>query len=347
MQAITYTRYGPPDVLRLVDLAAPQPKADELLIRVRAAEATKADCELRAFRFSVQWFWVPLRLALGVRGPRRQVLGSYFSGEVAAVGSRVTGFTVGQRVFGTSGLRLGAYAEFLTMPAAGTVAGMPRGMTYGEAAAVPMGGLNALHFMRQARIQPGEHVLVNGAGGSIGAHAVQIAKAMGAEVTGVDSAAKAGLLRRLGTDHVVDYATERPFAREAAYDVVFDMVPRTPFRACLRALRPGGRYLNGNPRLSILLGAPFVRWLTTKTATCAFARESREELLALTALVEQGAIVSIVDRVLPLAQAAAAHRLVESETRRGAIVLDTGGADGGQSSSTGQVAGAAPARPSL
>ena len=324
MKAIAYTRYGPPEVLHLEDLGAPVPTDDEVLIRVRAAEATKADCEMRSFRFSVHWFWLPLRLALGVRRPRRRILGAYFAGEVARVGRDVAGFEVGDQVFGSSGLRLGAYGEFLAVPARATIVEKPRNMTFTDAAAVPMGGLNALHFMRLARVQPGDHVLILAAGGSIGAHAVQIAKAMGAEVTGVDHGTKAEFLRRLGADHVMDYRTENALATPDRYDVIFDMVPGSSLRAAIRALRPGGRYVNGNPRLSILIRAPFVRWLTSKTATCAFAGETRDELLALKAMIEAGAITSIVDRVLPMAEAAAAHRLVETEARRGAIVLVIG-----------------------
>lgn len=324
MKAITYTRYGPPEVLHLADRSAPVPRDDEILVKVRAAEATKADCEMRSFRFSVRWFWLPLRLALGVTRPRRQVLGAYFAGEVAGVGRNVTDFTVGDQVFGTSGLRLGAYGEFMAVPARATIVEKPRNMSFTDAAAVPMGGLNALHFMRLARIRPGDRVLILAAGGSIGAHAVQIAKAMGAEVTGVDHGTKAEFLRRLGADHVVDYRTEDALAVPGRYDVIFDMVPGSSLRDAIRALRPGGRYLNGNPRLSVLIGAPFVRRFTSKTATCAFARETRDELLALKAMVEEGAIASIVDRVLPMSEAAEAHRLVGSEARKGAIVLAIG-----------------------
>jgi NADPH:quinone reductase-like Zn-dependent oxidoreductase len=334
MKAITYARYGPPEVLQLVELSTPVPKDDEVLIRVRAAEATKSDCEMRGFRFSVHWFWVPLRLALGVRRPRRRILGAYFAGEIVRMGKDVAGFTVGDQVFGTSGLRLGAYGEFMAAPARGPIVEKPWNMSFTDAAAAPMGGLNALHFMRLARIHRGAHVLILGAGGSIGAHAVQIAKAMGAEVTGVDRGTKAEFLRRLGADHVVDFTTEDALATAGRYDVVFDMVPGSSFTGALRALRPGGRYLNGNPRLSILIRAPFVGQFTSKTATCAFARETRDELLALKAMIEAGAIAPIVDRVLPMADAAEAHRLVESETRRGAIVLAIG-PDGAATSAAG------------
>ena len=216
MKAITYARYGPPEVLQLADLSTPAPKDDEVLIRVRAAEATRSDCEMRSFRFSVRWFWLPLRLALGVRRPRRQILGAYFAGEVARVGRDVADFKVGDQVFGTSGRRMGAYGEFIVVPARATIVEKPRNMSFTDAAAVPMGGLNALHFMRLARIHPGDDVLILAAGGSIGAHAVQIAKAMGAEVTGVDHGTKAEFLRRLGADHVVDYRTEDALAHGRA-----------------------------------------------------------------------------------------------------------------------------------
>lgn len=324
MNAITYTRYGPPDVLHLADVGTPVPTDDEVLIRVRAAEATKADCEMRSFRFSVRWFWLPLRLVLGVTRPRRKILGAYFAGEIVQVGRNVTGFAAGDEVFGSSGLRLGAYGEYMTAPARAAIVEKPRTMPFTEAAAVPMGGLNALHFMRLARIHPGDHVLVIGAGGSIGAHAVQIARAMGAEVTGVDTGAKAEFLRRVGASHVVDFATEDALAAAARYDVIFDMVPGRSLAVALRALKPGGRYLHGNPRLSLLIRAPFVHRFTNKSATCAFARETREDLVTLKQMVEAGAITSIVDRVLPMTEAAEAHRLVESETRKGAIVLAIG-----------------------
>jgi NADPH:quinone reductase-like Zn-dependent oxidoreductase len=334
MRAITYARYGPPEVLHLAALDPPVPKDDEVLIRVRAVEATKADCEMRSFKFSVRWFWLPLRLALGVRRPRRRILGAYFAGEIAAVGKDVADFEVGDQVFGTSGLRLGAYGEFMAVPARATIVEKPANMSFTAAAAVPMGGLNALHFMRLANIRPSERVLILGAGGSIGAHAVQIAKAMGAHVTGVDRETKAEFLRRLGADHVVDYTREDALATAGRYDVVFDMVPGSSLTAAIRALRPGGRYLSGNPRLSILIRAPFVRRFTSKTATCAFARETRDELLALKAMIEEGAITSIVDRVVPMTAAAEAHRLVESETRRGAIVIAIG-PDGAEPSDAG------------
>ena len=332
MKAIVYESYGPPEVLALKDVAKPTAKNDEVLIRVRAAEATKADCELRSFKFSVKWFWLPLRLAIGVFKPRQQILGGYFSGEIAEVGLDATEFSIGDEVFGAAGLRMGAYGEYVALPASYTIVAKPSNMSFADAAAVPLGGLNAVHFMRLANIKPDNAVLINGAGGSIGAHAVQIAKTMGAEVTAVDSAMKEDMLRRIGADHFIDY-THQDFRRSGRrYDVIFDMVPSGSYGGCIRMLNRGGRYLTGNPRFSVMVRAALTNWLTDKTASFAFARETREELLSLKAMIEEGTISSIVDRVFPMQDAIQAHRMVETEQRCGAVVIaiDGGGGDGTQ-----------------
>ncbi len=228
-------------------------------------------------------------------------------------------------MFGTAGLRLGAYGEYVALPARYTIVAKPNNMSFAEAAAVPLGGLNALHFMRRAKIRAGEQVLINGAGGSIGAHAVQIAKSMGAEVTAVDSTTKEGMLRRIGADHFVDYRKEDFAGNGQTYDVIFDMVPGSSYTACIDALSPNGRYLSGNPRLSVMLRSPVTTRFTSKTAMFAFARETKEELLALKEMIEGGKISSIVDRVFPMEQAPDAHRLVETEQRLGAVVIAIGG----------------------
>lgn len=319
MKAVVYREYGPPEVLQLAEIEKPQPKDNEILVRVRAAEITKADCELRSFRFPVKWFWLPLRLALGVRRPRKQILGGYFSGEVEAVGAEVSGFKPGDAVYGSSGLRMGGYGEFLCVPARATVVLKPANMTFEEAAAVPLGGLNALHFMRLAKIQPGDTVLVNGAGGSIGMFAVQIAKAMGAEVTAVDGAHKESMLRDLGIDHFIDYRKQDFAAGDAAYDVVFNMVATRSFSSCMAALKPGGHYLTANPKLSDMLRSFFPG--SGKKASIAFAAEKPQELRDLTTMIEGGSVRAVVDRILPMEEAAEGHRLVESEERLGSIVV--------------------------
>jgi NADPH:quinone reductase-like Zn-dependent oxidoreductase len=321
MKAVVHRRYGPPDVLRLAEVETPEPKNDEVLIRVRAAEATKSDCELRSFRFPVKWHWLPLRLVLGVFRPRRPILGAYFAGEVAAVGPSVTGLAPGDAVYGSLQLRFGAYAEFVCAPASYTIVPKPSNLTFEQAAAVPLGGLNALHFLRRAELRAGERVLVNGAGGSIGSFAVQLARAMGAEVTAVDAAHKERSLRRLGADHFIDYAVTDFAAEGESYDVIFNMVAGRAFSSCMVALAPGGRYLTANPKFSDMLRAAWPWRAGGRKAIFAFARETPEELRELTSMIERGVLTPEVDRVYPMAEAAEAHRRVEAERRRGSVVL--------------------------
>jgi NADPH:quinone reductase-like Zn-dependent oxidoreductase len=322
LKAVIYDRYGPPEVLHVAEIPRPVPAADEILVRVRAAEVTKSDCELRAFRYAVKWFWLPLRIAAGIFSPRRKVLGLYFAGEVAEVGSRVSRFAAGDAVFGCAGLRMGAYGEYLAVPASNTIELKPRNMSYAEAAAVPLGGLNALHFLRLANIRPGETVLVNGAGGSIGLHAIQVARAMGAEVTAVDKPLKEDIVRQMGAEHFIDYTTDSFAASDTRYDVFFDMVPTSSFNDCIGVLQSDGRYFSGNPRLATMLGCWRTSRNTTKTASFAFARETQEELRELKAMIEDDRIRPIVEEVLPMERVAEAHRRVENETRTGAIVLE-------------------------
>jgi NADPH:quinone reductase-like Zn-dependent oxidoreductase len=325
MKAIIYTEYGPPEVLRLAEVEKPAPKDDEVLIKVRAAEATKADCEMRSFKFPVKWFWLPLRLALGVMGPKRRILGGYFAGEVAAVGKGVSKFKKGDRIFGTARLRLGAYGEYLCLPAAFTLAPMPANVGFEEAAAVPLGGLNAIHFMRRAGIKKGEKVLIIGAGGSIGVYALQIAKALGAEVTAVDSGIKKEMLLGLGADHFIDHTRGESLGGGHRYDVIFNMVAGASYARCVGALNPKGRYLIGNPRLADMLRSILTPVFSDKEVIFAFAGETEEELLELKKMIEEGAIKPVVDLTYALEQAADAHRWVEAEQRQGPVVLVIGG----------------------
>ena len=321
MKAIVYTKYGSPDVLQVKEVEKPIPKDNEVLIKVRAAEVTKTDCEMRSFNFQVKWFWLPLRLALGFIKPRKQVLGGYFAGEVESVGKGVSKFNKGDQVFGATRLRLGAYGEYMCLPASYTLVKKPDNLSFEEAAAVPLGGLNALHFLRKANIQKGEKVLVNGAGGSIGTFGVQIAKVMGAEVTAVDSTIKEKMLRRIGADHFFDYTKEDFTQKGQTYDVIFSMVAKSSYSECVKALNSKGRYLMANPRLSDMFRSVLTSMFTDKAAIFVFAGEKEEELLVLKKMVEEGKIKSIVDKIYSFEQAAQAHRRVETEQRLGTVVI--------------------------
>ncbi len=321
MKAVCYNTYGSAKVLQVKEIDKPTPKKDELLIKVHAAEVTKGDCEMRSFHFPVKWFWLPLRIAMGLSKPKRQVLGGYFSGVVESVGKAVGKFKPGDQIFGASKLRLGAHGEYLCLPESYTLAAKPSNMGHEEAAAVPLGGLNALHFMRKANIQQGEKVLVNGAGGSIGTFAIQIAKTMGAEVTAVDSGIKEALLRKLGADHFFDYHKQDFSKSGQSYDVIFNMVARSSYATFMKVLNPKGRYLMGNPSVSDMWKSLWTSRLSDKTALFAFAPEKQTELVTLKEMIEAGKIKAIVDKVYPYEQAAAAHERVENEERLGAVIL--------------------------
>ncbi|MBE9544912.1 MAG: NAD(P)-dependent alcohol dehydrogenase, partial [Proteobacteria bacterium] len=299
MMAIVYTKYGPPDVLQIKEVEKPSPKNDEVLIKVHASEATKADCELRSFNFAVKWFWLPLRVMMGLTKPKNKILGGYFAGEIESVGKDISKFKKGDQVFGSCQLRMGAYGDYMCLPANYTIVPKPNNMDFEEAAAVPLGGMNALHFLRKANIQNGERILINGAGGSIGTFGVQIAKAMGAEVTAVDSTIKEGMLRRIGADHFFDYTKEDFTKSGKTYDVIFNMVARIPFSDVINSLKPKGRYLIANPRISDMLKSILTSKFTDKSAIFVFAGEKEEELLTLKDMIEKGRLKSTVDKIYP------------------------------------------------
>lgn len=324
MRAVTYEQYGEADVLTLKDVARPEPAKEEVLIRVRAAEVTKADCEMRSFKFAVKWFWLPLRLVFGIRRPRRKILGSYFAGEVVASAAELSRFEVGGAVFGCSQLRLGAHAEYLVVPESYTVISKPRNMSFTEAAAVPLGALNALHFLNRAKLTKGERILIIGGGGSIGLFAIQIAKARGATVTVVDKTSKEAVVRQAGAAHFIDYTQQAYWEDGHAYDVVFTMVAGGSYSRGLSVLKSDGRYIMGNPRMGDMLRSFATGWFSRREVFFAFAGETRAELETLKTMIEAGEVQGIVDRVFAMEDAAGAHRCVEDERRNGAIVLDMG-----------------------
>lgn len=292
MGAIVCLRYGPPEVLQLKEVERPTPKDNEVLVRVYAATVTMGDSELRRFKMPVL-LWPLARIGFGFRGPRR-ILGQELAGEIESIGKDVERFKVGDLVFALTGFHLGAYAEYDCLPAKGMLAIKPVNTTFEEAAALPLGGLHATHFLREADIRSGQKVLIIGAGGSIGTIAVQLAKSFGAQVTGVDSTMKLDMLRSIGADKVIDY-TKEDFAKNGEkYDVVFDVVGKSSFSACMSSLKENGLYLLGNPRLSHL-----VRKLWTKGSRRVIGGTmsyKTEDLVFLKELVESGKIRSVIDR---------------------------------------------------
>ena len=329
MKAVVWTKYGPPDVLQLREVEKPTPKANEVLIRVHATTVTAGDCEMRSLRIPLSLRF-PLRMYNGLRRPKRiTILGQELAGEIESVGIDVRRHQEGDQVFAATGLHFGAYAECICLPQGGAVETKPANMTYEEAAAVPVGGLNALHFLREASIQSGQKVLINGAGGSIGTFAVQIAKSFGAEVTGIDSTRKMDMLRSIGADHVIDYTQEDFTKSGKTYDVIFDLVGRGSFSGGIRSLKEGGTYLLGNSALSRRVRGRWTSMRSNKKVIAGTASYKFENLVFLKEFIEAGKIRTVIDRRYPLEQIAEAHKYVETGHKQGNVVITVTTADRG------------------
>ena len=321
MKAIALTKYGSPDGLQLTEVEKPTPKGNEVLIRVRATTVTAGDAEIRTLNFPV-WLMLPVRLYVGFIRPRNFILGQELAGDIVAVGKNVTRFKEGDPVFGTTGFRFGAHAEYACLPEAGVLAIKPSNMTYDEAATIPVAGLEALHFMRKANIQSGQKVLIVGAGGSIGTIGVQLAKHFGAEVTGVDSTGKLDMLRLIGADHVIDYTQEDFTQSGQTYDVIFDVMGKTSFSGSIQSLKPNGLYLlGGNSGPSQMLRGRWVSMTSGKKVIIGAASQKTEDLVFLKELIEAGKMKSVIDRCYPLEQTAEAHRYVETGQKKGNVVI--------------------------
>ena len=321
MKAIVYKKYGPPDVLQLKEVEKPTPKDNEVLIRTHAATVIAGDCELRSFNFPV-WIWLPLRIYTGLTRPTRiSILGQELAGEIESVGKDVSRFGKGDQVFAATEIGCGAYAEYKCMGEEKTLALKPTNMTYEEAAAVPTGGLNALHYLRKGNIQCGERVLINGASGNIGSFAVQLAKYFGAEVTGVDSTEKLDMLRSIGADHVIDYTQEDFTKNGETYDVIFDVVGKSSYSRSVGSLNQNGRYIIANPRVLPMVRGLWTSMTSSKKVIYEFASYNPEDLIFLKELIEAGGIKSVIDRRYPLDQVAEAHRYVDEGHKKGNVVI--------------------------
>jgi NADPH:quinone reductase-like Zn-dependent oxidoreductase len=322
MKAVVYDRYGPPEVLRLEEVDRPVPKEDEVLIKVHATTVNRSDVHTReANRTSGLAASVVSQMVSGLRRPRQPILGSEFAGEVEAAGSAVTEFAVGDRVFGTSGLRFGAHAEYMCMRESRRIAKIPAGMSFEDAAPACDGALNSLLCLTQADLRPGRTILIYGASGAIGTAGVQLARHYGADVTAVCSTKNLDLVKSLGADRVIDYTREDFTKNGQTYDAIFDAVGKHSFKRSRGSLNAGGVYLPTDGAANLLWAMMPSRKGAKRVAFQIPPRQTKQDVLFLKQLMEAGEYKPVIDRCYPLEDVIEAARYVETQQKTGNVVL--------------------------
>jgi len=324
MKAIIWTNYGSPEVLQLSEVEKPTPADDEVRVKIYASTVTAGDCEIRNNTIPVL-YRLPMRIYMGFRKPTRvKILGMELAGIVDSIGKDVTRFNVSDPVFAATGIGFGGYAEYVCIPEKAVIARKPTNMSFEEAAAVPVGGMEALSFLRRANIQKRNKILIYGASGSIGTFAVQLAKQFDAEVTGVCSTTNLEMVKFLGADMVIDYTREDFSKSGETYDIIFDHIGKSPYSKCIRSLKSKGIYLLANPSLIDMLRGLITSALTSRKVILGASQESSEDLVFLRELIEAGDLKPVIDRRYSLEQIPEAHRYVDKGHKKGNVVVRVG-----------------------
>jgi NADPH:quinone reductase-like Zn-dependent oxidoreductase len=320
MRAVVYEKYGPPEVLQLREVDKPSPRHNEVLIRILATTVTSGDARVRSLNMPYG-FELIAPLVFGIAKPRQPILGSELAGEVESIGPDVTKFKPGDRVFAFCGMRMGCHAEYTCFPENGALALMPPNLNYEEAAALSFGGTTALDFFRRGQLQRGERVLINGASGSVGTAAVQLARHFGAEVTAVCSGANTDLVRSLGATHIIDYTREDFTRNGQTYNVIVDTAGTAPYSRCKNSLKENGRLLLVLAGLPAMLRAPWISMTSRRKIIAGPAAERAEDLELLSRLAQAGTFKPVIDRRYALEQIVEAHRYVDSGRKKGNVVI--------------------------
>ncbi|MDX2248679.1 MAG: NAD(P)-dependent alcohol dehydrogenase [Bacteroidia bacterium] len=329
MKTVYYQQYGSPEVLQLKEMPKPVPNADEVLVKVHAANVNYGDITARNFgNISAAEFNMPdilrffARLSFGWKKPKRNLLGSEFSGEIESVGANVTHFKPGDPVFGYTGMNMCTHSEYLCLKENAIIGAKPSQLSHHEAAALPYGGIMALGLLRKFALRPGQKVLINGASGGIGSFALQIAKHQGAEVTAVCSPAKADYVKSLGADFVFDYNKGILAQNPQQYDLILDVLGKLKWAEVQNLLTEKGVWLLGSFKTGKLLRMLWSNFFGKQKVICAFANEKPEDLKTLRELVEKKAVKVIVDKVFPMNQVIEAHAHYETKTHKGNVILE-------------------------
>jgi NADPH:quinone reductase-like Zn-dependent oxidoreductase len=317
MRAIVYTKYGPPEVVKLMEVKKPVPEDNEVLIKIHVATVNRTDCGFRSAEYFIS------RLFSGLFKPKNQILGNEFAGVIDVVGKDVRSFKAGDKVFGYNDTKFGAHAEYMTMSEYGAITAMPVNLSFGEAAPITEGGHYALCDIRAAKIKPGQSILINGATGAIGSAAVQLVKYFGATVTAVCNTKNVELVRSLGADVVIDYTKDDFTNTDQRFDFVFDAVGKSSFGKCRRLLKKKGIYIStelGKNSENIFLA------LTTpifygKKVLFPIPAISKEDVVFLKELAEAGRYKPVIDRHYKLEQIVEAYRYVESGQKTGNVII--------------------------
>lgn len=315
MKAAQCVKYGAPELLQINEVEKPQPKDNEVLIKIHASTVSSGDARMRRADPFI------IRLIFGFKAPRKSILGIVVAGEIEAIGKTVTKFKVGDKVFGSTGMRMGAHAEYTTVPEKATLVIKPGNISYEEAASIPFGGTSSLHFLKKAKIQAGQKVLVYGASGALGTTAVQLSKAYGAEVTAISSSSNHALMKSLGADHVIDYKKEDFTQNGEYYDVIYDTVGKSPFWGSLKSLNQKGYYLMASGGLGKMIWSSFISPFIRKKILSGVVSETVKDMQFLSELVQKEKLKAVIDKTYSLDQIAAAHAHVDTGHKIGNVIV--------------------------